>query len=195
MSKKLFISLLIVVTIINLSATTTILYERWSKKDPPRRMMMPDDEPDRVLRNRFDLEPDQIDSMKSSMRRFWESVQEPMTNYADLRDKLFDEIKKDSANLDSIHQIIVLMGEMQTRIRHESVDQLLRDKSYFSPEQHQHIVRMFMRRMEGEFSRPMFDKMKDFKRGRGKDRKHFQDDSLRKFRDRNQSNKNNGGSL
>jgi len=156
---------------------------------------MPDDEPDRVLRNRFDLEPDQIDSMKSSMRRFWESVQEPMTNYADLRDKLFDEIKKDSANLDSIHQIIVLMGEMQTRIRHESVDQLLRDKSYFSPEQHQHIVRMFMRRMEGEFSRPMFDKMKDFKRGRGKDRKHFQDDSLRKFRDRNQSNKNNGGSL
>jgi hypothetical protein len=195
MSKKLFIVLLIVVTIINLSATATILYERWSKKDSPRRMMMPDDEPGQFLHDRFDLRPEQVDSIKASMREFWENVQGPMADYSDLRDRLFEEIKKDSANSDSIHKIIDLMGEMQTRIRHESVEQLLRDKSYFSPQQHQHIIRMFMGRMEGEFSRPMFDKMRKFKHGRGKNRKHFQADSLRKFRNRNQTKSNNGGSL
>jgi Spy/CpxP family protein refolding chaperone len=195
MSKKVFISILIILTIVNLSATVTILYERWSHKSPMHPMEDFDSRFGDRIRDRLDLTPEQIDRIRESMREHWQKIGPIMNEYDSLRGVLFDEVSQDSPSVERIDQLLSEMGGLQTNMQRESIYHIIQEREFLTPEQRERLEQMFINRIEGEFRHPMFQGFMD--RGPQSDRhkRPFKDDSIRMRKHRNNPKQNNGGSL
>jgi len=195
MSKKLFLSILVILTVVNLSATVTILYERWSRKPP----MHPTGEFDprfgERMRDRLDLTSEQIGRIRESMQEHWQKIGPIMNEYDSLRRVLFEEVSQDSPSVERIDQLIAGMGELQITMQRKSIYHIIQEREFLTPEQRKHLEKMFINRMEGEFRHPMFKSF--LNRGPQFDRhkRPFKDDSIRMRKHRNNPNQNNGGSL
>lgn len=195
MSRKVFISILVILTVVNLSATVTILYERWSSKPPLPPIGEFDSRFGERMRDQLDLSPEQLDSFRESMREHWQKIGPIMNEYDSLRRDLFEEISLDSPSVERIDQIITEMGGLQISMQRESIYHIIQEREFLTPEQREHLEKMFINRIESEFSHPMFKGFLD--RGPQFDRRQrpFKDDSIRMRKHKNNPNQNNGGSL
>jgi Spy/CpxP family protein refolding chaperone len=188
-SKKLFVFLLVILTVVNLSATVTILYERWSNKPPPlgpgpgEPGMMPG----RELRQKLDLTQEQIDRIRQSRMKYWETISSDVNEYRTLQENLFNAMTADNPDTTKINQIVDQMGQMQTDIKRKTIHHILGEKDFLSPEQRNMLMRTFIDHMDQEFQRPMFRGMHRPPDHRGKMHRRFNnDDSL--IHERNKPN-------
>lgn len=195
MSKKVFISILVILTVVNLSATVTILYERWSSRRPVHPMEAIDHHIGERMRDRLDLSHEQIGRIRESMQIHWQGIAPIMNEYDSLRRVLFEEVSQDSPDSARIDHLINEMGELQINMQRASIYHIIQEREFLTPEQRERLEKMFINHIEGEFRHPMF---KGFlERGPHFDRhkRPYKDDSIRMRRNRNNQNQNNGGSL
>jgi len=194
MSKKLFLFVLIVLTVINLSATITILYERWSRKPPPFAADEFDPALGERMRKRLDLTPRQMKEIRESLAEHRQNIWPIVNEYDSLRRILLKEISADSPHVEKIDNIVLAMGELQNRIQLETIHHILRGRDFLDLQQREHLHKMFLDRMESEFNHPMFRHMQKGPRW-DRHRRPFGDDSMRLKRNRNNSIHNDGGAL
>jgi Spy/CpxP family protein refolding chaperone len=187
-SKKLFVFLLVILTVVNLSATVTIFYERWGNK-PPQRFPGAEERafvPGRELRQKLDLSPEQMEDIRQSRMRYWENISPDVNQYRALQENLFEEMRADNPDTAEINQIIDRMGQMQTDIRRKTINHILSEKDFLSPEQRHMLMRTFIEHMDQEFQRPMFRGMHRPPDHRGKMFRRYNNDSL--IHERNNTN-------
>jgi Spy/CpxP family protein refolding chaperone len=196
MSKKVFIFLLVILTVVNLAATTTILYERWSKEPPKPPGEWRGDMPPHPMRQRLDLTQEQIAQIEESRKAYWENVGPSIRQYREMHRTMMDELMSDNPDMNMIDSMVVQLGSMQTQIKRETIQHLMKDRQIFNQEQRRIMMRSFMEHMDREFDRPM---MRGFGRGmdhRGKMHRRFFDNDSAQDRIENSNNKTlNGGAL
>ena len=147
------------------------------------------------MRDRLDLTSEQIGRIRESMQEHWQKIGPIMNEYDSLRRVLFEEVSQDSPSVERIDHLIAGMGELQITMQRKSIYHIIQEREFLTPKQREHLEKMFINRMEGEFRHPMFKSFLD--RGPQCDRhkRPLKDDSIRMRRNRNNPNQNNGGSL
>ncbi len=145
--------------------------------------------PGRELRQKLDLTPEQMDDIRQSRRAYWETISPDVEQYRTLQENLFQEMKAENPDTGKINQIIDQMGQMQTDIRRKTINHILTEKDFLSPEQRHMLMRTFIDHMDEEFQRPMFRGMHRSPEHRGRMFRRFNDDSL--IHERNNNNKPN----
>ncbi len=196
MSKKVFIVVIVFLTVINLAATATILITRFTAEKPPRfERFDPDHPPREFFRGKLDLDNQQMEYLHQSIMDFRDSMAGPMQEHADLRHQMLTEMMSENPDQEKINQIIEEMSSLDARMRRMTVDHLLSEKTHLSPEQHRRLIGMFMRRMDNEYREHGKRRHYPDHDGRGMMRKRFdKQDTLTEEND-DTTQTNNGGAL
>lgn len=163
MNKKLFIFLLILITIINLSATATILYERYSRKEPPQDSLP---EPPQNFGPDQRLTPEQLEQMKASREEFFRKFDAPFKEFMDLRTRLFEELGKDELDSTLLDSMLDEMGRRQTELRKITIQHIIESRKNLSPEQRAFMMKIFMKKLNNELGYdfgPRHDRGKRYK--------------------------------
>ena len=196
MSKRVFLFLVIILTVINLAATATILYERWSKEPPRPPREWSGDKPRHPLRQKLDLTEEQIEQIEESRSQYWENVGPSIREYRGMHRSLMDELMSESPDTGMIDSIIVEMGNMNIQIKRQTIQHLLQDRDIFNEEQRHLMMRTFMQHMDSEFDRPMFHGFRKDHDRRGKmHRRYFDNDSVQDKKEERNDKTSNGGAL
>jgi len=156
MSKKLFIFLLVIITIINLAATLTILRERRQARQTEADFPLIEPREARLFRKELNLSAEQLSELEKSHKEFWQAVDTSMYEYSRMRRQLFRAMADSASDRALLDSLIEKMGQAQTEIRRQTVNRLLREKELLSPVQHRQLLKMFMYHIDREFDRPMF---------------------------------------
>ena len=177
MNKKLFIFLLILITIINLSATATILYERYSRKEPPQDSLP---EPPRDFGPDQHLTPEQLEQMRASREDFMKKFDAPFSEFIDLRSVLFEELGKEDLDSILIDSLLDEMGRRQTELRKITIQHIIESRKNLSPDQREFMMKIFMRKLNSELG---FDFGQRHDRGRKYKNRKFDGSGHNRFQD------------
>ena len=151
MSKKWFIIIIVFLTLINVSATVTILYQKWSPRKPPFERFSPE----REIRQRLDITPEQFEQMEQARKDYFNEVGGSFEKYHQLQFQLAEEIGKDQPDTALVFNIVDSMSLTQAEIRRKTIRHMLNNSGFLKPEQRRHLMRMFLNRRDDIMEHPM----------------------------------------
>lgn len=158
MSKKAFIIIIGLLTVINLAASGTILFERFNRPQPNSFRGPERPEHFRHLRERLNLTPEQIETLEASRERYWEYAREPIREIGRMKLALFREMKVENPNRASIDSLIEDIARYEIELKKFTVNHILEEGRHLSLEQRRQLIKMFMDKLDGGKHRPMMHK-------------------------------------
>ncbi|MCK4225120.1 MAG: periplasmic heavy metal sensor [candidate division Zixibacteria bacterium] len=157
MKKNLVISLLILLTIVNVAALATIAYHRLDYKKRFRPVGRPDT-PMNCIKQELGLNEKQVKEFESQDKRFREETKPILDSIRAKRKELMDEIAAEKPNVDKLDKLAEEIGALETTLKKKTTAHLLEGKAILTPEQQKKFFSLFREGM---------DRMKGW-RGRGR---------------------------
>ncbi|RMD98695.1 MAG: periplasmic heavy metal sensor [Calditrichaeota bacterium] len=145
MSKKVFIILLGVLTLINVSAFGFWIYRKYAEP-VPRRPMAHNMRRHNLLRS-LGLTPEQTRAFHQSQRQFRLEADSLNRQLQIRRLALMDEILKKQPDLQKIDSLLQESQKLQGELERKLVEHLLRQKEFLTPEQQLALFRLMENRM------------------------------------------------
>ncbi|MBD3381429.1 MAG: periplasmic heavy metal sensor [candidate division Zixibacteria bacterium] len=155
MNKKAFIIIIGLLTVVNLVATGTILYERFThpKPAPFKKHERPDHF--KRMREKLDLTPEQMQSLEESRREYWEYAKEPIQAIGRMKLELFREMTEETPDQNDIDSLIEEIARREIDLKKFTVEHILEEGRHLKPEQRRQMIKMFMDKLDGGKHRPM----------------------------------------
>ncbi len=148
MKKKLFIFAIVLLTIFNLTAISTVAYMRWSRGGFP---MPPGERGECEMRffDRIGLDKEQRQHMRDSRREFFESTH-PLADHLDrLRKSLFEAMHEESPDTTLIFGLVDSIGDIQSQLHRRAITYMLEEGRVLTPRQRRELFGI----LEGEMGR------------------------------------------
>lgn len=151
MKRKHFIWIIAVLTVINLSATGTVLYNiKFQKEDLERKVYEqelepgpPDVKPGRLLREKLNLSPEQHQQFRKLRRSFHTQANKLSYEMQIKRNEMITELAKEDPDVQKLKQIARDIGDMHTELKELTMDYYLGMKEVCTPEQEEKLYRIF----------------------------------------------------
>jgi hypothetical protein len=142
MRRKIFLIILIIFFVINLSALATLSYNRWLKPKPTPK---PQDSLKswRSLQRVMALSQAQMFRMRDLRGSLEQGIEEIRLQMVEKRKILLEEVQKPSPDLDLIDRTIDEISRFQGEIQKKTIRNLLEDKKILSPMQRDKYFSMF----------------------------------------------------
>lgn len=142
MKKRLFIITMVLLFVINITAFTTLSYNRWLK---PRPFSLESDQSEtwQTLQKHVSLNAQQSQTMQNLRLAFEKEVDSLRQQLWEKRNALLEEARKPSPNLNRIDSLIEEISSLQTDIQKKSVRNLLKDKRLLTPQQQEKYFSLF----------------------------------------------------
>ncbi len=146
MSRKIAVFAVVVLTLFNLTALSTIAYQRWSSGSAARRI--PEGEP--WMRGLFELGFDerQISQMQEARRQFLERTEPLELELHQLRSRMFDLVRAESPDTSVIFAMVDSIGTVQNELQKQAISHMLDEGSIFTPDQRRRFFEMLDRHKE-----------------------------------------------
>jgi len=163
MKKKLVIFAVIVLTLFNLTALTTVAYHRWSARSLPWGPR--DGEPGMRGLGRLGVTGEQMSRMQESRNAFFERTEPLEVQLHQLRSQLFELMITEAPDTLAIFELIDTIGSAQSRLQKEAIVNMMNEGQIFTPSQRRGFFEMFKKHMDEKWNRrrclgcPMADNM------------------------------------
>lgn len=157
MKKKAIIFVVVLLTLFNLTALTTVAYHKWMTGDgdaggygigdggPP---FPPSGPSERMLRHRLGLSDEQIARLKEVRQGFAERTEPLRSELGDLNLSMFELMKSDSPDTVAIFAVMDSIGSIQNALQKEGIKHILDEETVFTSEQRQNLFSMFGKHMD-----------------------------------------------
>jgi Spy/CpxP family protein refolding chaperone len=148
MKKKLFIFGIVLLTIFNLTAISTVAYMRWSHGELP---IYPIDPAEREMRffNRIGLDKEQMQYVRDSRREFFEGTRYLADDLNRLRSSLFAAMHSELPDTAQIFGLVDSIGNVQNRLHREAITYIMNEGEMLTPRQKRKLLGM----LEGQIGR------------------------------------------
>ena len=143
MKKRIFIIALVLLFVINITALTTLSYNRWFKPWSPADEQWNQSESWQELQTQVSLSPQQSQTMQNLRLSFEKEVDSLRQQMWEKRNFLLEEARNPSPNLNRIDSLIEEIGALQADIQKKSVRNLLKDKEILTPGQQKKYFSLF----------------------------------------------------
>ena len=138
-------------TVLNLSATGTVLYNMKFQKENLEREFYeqgdkpvpPDVGPGRFLREKLNLSQEQHEQFRELRRNFHVRANELTYEMQIKRNEMITELAKENPDLQILKQIARDIGDMHTELKELTMDYYLGMKEVCTPEQEEQLFRIF----------------------------------------------------
>lgn len=146
MKKRLFIIAMVLLFVINITAITTLSYNRWIKPwSQSDRWEQAEGWQD--LQAHVALNPQQSQTMRNQRLSFELDVQSLRHSMWEKRNALMQETRNQAPDLDRIDTLIEEIGALQIDIQKRSVRNILSDKKLLTPGQQEKYFSLFEEHM------------------------------------------------
>ena len=148
MKKKLFIFAIVLLTIFNLTAISTVAYMRWSHGGHP---MPPGDPAERELRffNRIGLDKEQLQHVRDSRIEFFEGTLQLADDLHRLQSNLFAAMHAESPDTALVFGLVDSIGNVQNRLHRDAIGYIMSEGEMLTPRQKRKLLGM----LEGQIGR------------------------------------------
>lgn len=139
---KLVVLFLVLLTIINIAALTTIAYHRFH----PKRPFHPGDRPDSpgsFIKRELGLNEEQAKEFEVQAKRFEEEIKPIRDSLEAKRIDLMNEIMAEKPSLDKLSQLSEEIGALHVKLEKRTSMHLLKGKSLLTPEQQKKFFSLF----------------------------------------------------
>ncbi len=151
MKRKLTILGVIVLTLFNLTALTTLAYHRWSSSSLPWGIR--DGEPRMRGLHRLGVNDEQMSQLRESRRVFAERTEPLDADIHQLRSEMFELIHADSPDTLAIFTLVDSIGTIQNALQKEAIVHMMDAGLIFTLEQRSGFFDMFRRHMDNKWKR------------------------------------------
>ena len=142
MKNKLVVLFLVLLTIINIAALTTIAYHRFHPKRPFHPTNRPDT-PESFIKRELGLSEEQAKEFESQAKRFEEEIKPIRDSLEAKRIDLMNEIMAEKPSLDKLNQLSEEIGALHVKLEKRTSMHLLKGKSLLTPEQQTKFFSLF----------------------------------------------------
>lgn len=145
MKKNIVILFLVLLTIINVAALATIAYHRFHFK----RHFPPIGRPDipmNFIKQELDLNEEQVKEFEAHTKRFKEETEPILDSLRAKRMDLMDEMAAEKPSMDKLDKLTEEIGALQVALQKKTIRNLLKEKSFLTPEQQQKFFSIFKER-------------------------------------------------
>jgi Spy/CpxP family protein refolding chaperone len=149
MKRKLAIFGVIVLTLFNLTALTTLAYRRWSASSMP--WGIGDGEPGMRGLQRLGINEEQMSQLQESRMAFIERTEPLETDLHQLRSEMFELVHADTPDTLAIFALIDSIGAIQNALQKEAIVHMMDADLIFTPEQRTGFFEMFKRHMDDKW--------------------------------------------
>ncbi|UCF78060.1 MAG: periplasmic heavy metal sensor [Candidatus Eiseniibacteriota bacterium] len=142
MKRKLLILALVVLTIINISALATILYNRWSMpvRVPAERRHR---DPLVFFRERLELSESQINDLRARRDSFERETGESREMIREKRRRLMEALRSSQPDTLRIDQLVDEIIAVQAQLEKRVIRQMLQEQATLTPEQREKFLSLF----------------------------------------------------
>jgi Spy/CpxP family protein refolding chaperone len=147
MKKKATIFVIVLLTLFNLTALTTVAYRRWAIEDGGRPIehFGPSEQ---MLKHRIGLDDEQMSRLREVRLTFAERTEPLKSQLGDLNFSMFELMKSGSPDTTAIFAVMDSIGAIQSALQKEGIKHILDEGTVFTPEQRQKLFRMFGKHMD-----------------------------------------------
>jgi len=142
LKKRLFIIAMVLLFVINITALTTLSYNRWIKPRPAP-LQPGQSETWLTLQKQVSLSSQQSQTMQNLRLSFEKEVDSLRQQLWEKRNFLLEEARNPSPNLNRIDSLIEEISALQADIQKKSVRNLLKDKEILTPGQQEKYFSLF----------------------------------------------------
>jgi len=147
MKKKLVILFIVLLIVINISALLTISYHRWfSGKCPP--IMKKAGMSMNFIQKELDLSDEQADKFKVMHKNFQQEAKAILDSLDNKRKDFFSELSCEEPDSESLNKLIEEMSDMQKSLKEKTLANLLKVRSFLTPQQQRDFISFFNKRMK-----------------------------------------------
>ena len=151
MKRKLAIFGVIVLTLFNLTALTTLAYHRWTASSLP--FGIRGGEPSMRGLHRLGVNDEQMSQLRESRMAFTEKTQPLEVDLHQLRSEMFELIHADTPDTLAVFALVDSIGTIQNTLQKEAIVHMMDAGSIFTPEQKIGFFDMFKRHMDDKWKR------------------------------------------
>lgn len=148
MKKRLLIIAMVILFVINITALTTLSYNRWLKPKPTDSQIGPSDTW-RAVQTQVSLSQQQLKRMQGLRFSFEKEIESFRQQMWEKRNSLIEEARNPSPDLERLDKIIEELSELQAKVQKKTIRNLLKDKKLLAPWQQERYFSLFERHMHG----------------------------------------------
>ena len=145
MGRKVIVYAAVMLTVINLAALGTMLYERWSGPSVPCLPETPGQGFEQ-MKGELSLSPEQIASLQEYRTVFHAELDSLSVQLAAVRTQLVKELWQDEPDRARISQIVDQISVLQSSAQKKVINHLLSVKGMLAPEQQQKFYAIVLQR-------------------------------------------------
>ena len=145
MNKKLIILFLVILTIINVTALVTIAYHRLDYKKRFRPVGRPDMHMN-FIKQELDLNEEQVKEFEAHMKKLKMETEPILDSLMAKRKDLMDEMAVEQPSMGKLDELTEEIGALQVALQKKTIRNLLKEKSFLTPEQQQKFFSLFKER-------------------------------------------------
>ncbi|MEW6088590.1 MAG: periplasmic heavy metal sensor [bacterium] len=142
MTKKWFLIIVVLLTVVNLAAIGTFVCRHYCHKRGPSPM----DRQFHRLKKELRLTDEQVARMRNSREKFDPEIEEISNDLREKRHGLVGELKKKKPDSALVEQILRGMDSSQSVLQRKVVSHLLEDKAIFTPGQQEKFFSIILER-------------------------------------------------
>jgi Spy/CpxP family protein refolding chaperone len=146
MKKNIIIITVVLLTIINLASLATFTYYRWFYTPFPP-IMERAEISFHFIKNRLNLDDSQAGQLKSSFKIFQQEAEIILDSLQIKRSVFFYELSLEEPDSIKLTMLIKEMSTLQEEIKMKAINNLLRARSFLTPEQQHEFISFFNERM------------------------------------------------
>jgi len=146
MKKTLILSVIILLVIINISALTTIAYNRWFKSDKTCFPHPPEHSRDMgFLHQELSLTDEQIEQLREKRAEMEDKTRDLQIALHEKRKALMEAMKAGEPDEAQIDGLIEEIGMIQTALEKQVIHHMLQERTIFTPEQREKFLTLLER--------------------------------------------------
>jgi Spy/CpxP family protein refolding chaperone len=142
MKKSVFIAVIVLLFVINITALTTFSYNRWLRPKQASSQALQSTSW-QTFKEQVSLSPQQSKTMQNLRLSFQQEVESLRQRLWEKRNALVEEARDPSPDLKRIDLLIEEIGALQTEIQKKGIRGLLRDKRLLNPRQQEKYFSLF----------------------------------------------------
>lgn len=145
MGKRIIVYGAVILTVINLAALGTMLYDRWTGPSDPSLPVTPGQGFEQ-MKGELSLSPEQIASLQEYRTMFLAELDSLSAQLAAVRTQLVKELWQDEPDRARISQIVDQISVLQSSVQRKVIDHLLSVKGILTPEQQEKFYAIVLQR-------------------------------------------------
>lgn len=146
MKRKLAVFAVIILTLFNLTALTTVAYQRWTVGK--RIQELPEGDIGMRGFRELGFDREQMARMEESRKEFMERTEPLEAELHQLRLRMFELIRTEEPDTSAVFALVDSVGLVQNELQKVAIAHMLEEGAILTPEQREHLFGMFEKHMD-----------------------------------------------